>query len=148
MNDRQKGVALPQAQDRSSTATCAASASAVWGVSFKPRTDDIRESPSLNLIDSLLAEGVEVVAHDPEAADNAKARFGDAVRFVDDHYQAAEGADALCLLTEWRMYQNPDFQRLKQTMRTPVLVDGRNIWSGYGLRGQGFTYAGVGVHGS
>ncbi|MEO0322173.1 MAG: UDP-glucose/GDP-mannose dehydrogenase family protein [Myxococcota bacterium] len=147
VNDRQKGVVFRKVRAVFEE-DLRGKRVAVWGVSFKPRTDDIRESPSLNLIDSLLAEGVEVVAHDPEAAENAKARFGDAVRFVDDHYQAAEGADALCLLTEWRMYQNPDFQRLKETMRSPVLVDGRNIWSGYGLRAQGFTYAGVGVRGS
>ncbi|MFO0680783.1 MAG: UDP-glucose/GDP-mannose dehydrogenase family protein [Sandaracinus sp.] len=121
---------------------------AVWGIAFKPRTDDLRESPSLTLIDALLGAGASVVAHDPEAMANAKEIYGDKVRFVDDPYEAAKGADALVLVTEWRPYQNPDFERLKGLLARPLLVDGRNIWSGYGLRKQGFTYEGIGVQGS
>lgn len=118
---------------------------AVWGVAFKPRTDDIRESPALALIDSLLADGAEVVAHDPEAAANAKAHFGDAVTFVDNAYDAVKGADALVLVTEWRQYQNPDFDRLKDGLKRPLLIDGRNIWSSYRLQAQGFEYEGIGT---
>lgn len=121
---------------------------AVWGIAFKPRTDDIRESPALTLIDSLLADGAEVAAHDPEARANARAMYGERIQLADDPYAAAEGADALVLVTEWRPYQNPDFERLKACMRRLVLLDGRNIWSGYGLRKLGFVYEGVGVHGS
>ncbi len=121
---------------------------AVWGLAFKPRTDDLRESPALALVDSLLAEGAHVAAHDPEAHANARALYGDRVELVEDPYAAAKDADALVLVTEWRPYQNPDFDRLKATMRTPILLDGRNIWSGYGLRKLGFTYDGIGVHGS
>ena len=121
---------------------------AIWGIAFKPRTDDLRDSPALALIDSLLAEGAVVSAHDPEAQANAKAIYGTRIQFPTDPYEAAEGADALVLVTEWRPYQNPDFDRLKTTMKRPLLLDGRNIWSGYGLRKQGFTYDGVGVHGS
>jgi UDPglucose 6-dehydrogenase len=120
----------------------------VWGIAFKPRTDDLRESPALTLIDALLAAGAEVAAHDPEAMDNARAIYGDRITFVSDPYEAAQGADALVLVTEWRPYQNPDFDRLRAALRRPILVDGRNIWSGYGLRKQGFTYEGIGVHGS
>jgi len=118
---------------------------AIWGIAFKPKTDDIRESASLTLIDALLADGAEVVAHDPEGMDNAKARYGDRVTFVDNAYDAAEGADALCLLTEWRQYQNPDFDRLKELLRGGVVLDGRNIWSTYRLSEQGFEYHGIGV---
>ncbi len=121
---------------------------AIWGIAFKPRTDDLRESPSLTLIDALLEAGATVVAHDPEAMANAKEIYGDKVRFVDDPYEAAKGADALVLVTEWRPYQNPSFDKLKGLLARPLLVDGRNIWSGYGLRKQGFTYEGIGVQGS
>ena len=120
---------------------------AVWGLAFKPRTDDIRESAALTFIDTLLAEGATVVAHDPEAMANARELYGDKVTFVDDAYEAARDADALALVTEWRQYQNPDFDKLKSLMKRPLLLDGRNIWSSYGLRKQGFLYEGIGVHG-
>ncbi len=118
---------------------------AIWGIAFKPRTDDIRESSALTLIDVLLAEGAVVVAHDPEAMDQARELYGTKITFVDDAYEAARGADALCLVTEWRQYQSPDFERLKTTMRRPLLLDGRNIWSTYGLRRQGFLYEAIGA---
>lgn len=121
---------------------------AVWGIAFKPRTDDIRESPALTLIDALVAEGAKVIAHDPEAGAAARAHFGERIEVVDDAYAAAAGADALVLLTEWRQYQNPDFERLKETMSRPLLLDARNIWSTYGLRKRGFLYDGIGVQGS
>ncbi|MGF1466058.1 MAG: UDP-glucose dehydrogenase family protein [Sandaracinaceae bacterium] len=121
---------------------------AVWGLSFKPRTDDLRESPALTLIDALLADGAVVHAHDPEAMDVAREIYGDRVRFFERAYDAAEGADALVLVTEWRQYQSPDFERLRTLLARPLLLDGRNIWSNYGLRAQGFTYEGVGVRGS
>jgi UDPglucose 6-dehydrogenase len=120
----------------------------LWGLAFKPRTDDIRESPALQLIDTLLSEGAAVRAHDPEAMANVAEAYGTRVLLAGDAYEAAEGCDALVLLTEWRQYQNPDFARLKQLLRQPVLIDGRNIWSSYGLRKQGFRYEGIGVHGS
>lgn len=143
VNDRQKGVLFRKL--KSHFTDLRGKHIAVWGVSFKPKTDDIREAPALTLIDALLADGAEVVAHDPEAEENTKKLYGDRIRFVEKAYEAADGADALCLLTEWRQYQNPDFERLKSIMRQPVLLDGRNIWSSYGLRAQGFTYDGIGV---
>jgi UDPglucose 6-dehydrogenase len=118
---------------------------ALWGIAFKPRTDDIRESSALTLIDVLLAEGAEVVAHDPAAMDNARKLYGSRVQFVDDAYEAARDADALCLITEWRQYQSPDFERLKAIMRRPLILDGRNIWSMYSLRKQGFLYESIGA---
>jgi UDPglucose 6-dehydrogenase len=120
----------------------------VWGLTFKPRTDDVRESAALTLIEVLLAEGAEVVAHDPEGIENARRILPASVTFAEDAYGAAEGADALVLVTEWREYQNPNFDRLRDLMRRPLLVDGRNIWAAYGLREQGFTYEGIGVRGS
>jgi len=121
---------------------------AVWGLAFKPRTDDIRDSAALALIDSLLADGAVVSAHDPEAADNVKSKYGARVAIVDNAYDALEGAEALVLVTEWRQYQNPDFARMKKTMKRPLLIDGRNVWSAYGLTKQGFTYEGIGTRGN
>ena len=118
---------------------------AIWGLAFKPGTDDIRESPSVTTIEFLINEGCEIVGHDPEAMANIRETFGEQVQLVDDAYEAVRGADALLLLTEWRQYQYPEFDRLKELMRTPVILDGRNIWVTYQLEAQGFEYAGVGV---
>jgi UDPglucose 6-dehydrogenase len=146
VNQRQKGALMRKL--RQHVEAVRGKTIAVWGIAFKPRTDDIRESPALTLIDGLVADGATVVAHDPEAVAPARARFGDKVRIVEDAYEAAAGADALVLVTEWRQYQNPDFERLKKTMRGKVLIDGRNIWSSYGLRQQGWVYDGIGVRGT
>jgi UDPglucose 6-dehydrogenase len=118
---------------------------AIWGLSFKPRTDDCRESPALALIDALLADGASVAAHDPEAMEIVRADYGNRITLVDDAYEALDGADALVLVTEWREYQSPDFHRIKTLLKQPVLIDGRNIWSTYHLTGQGYSYHGIGV---
>ena len=118
---------------------------AIWGLAFKPGTDDIRESPSLTTIEFLLQEGCEVVAHDPEAMKNIQEAFGDSITLVGDAYDALKDADALLLLTEWREYQYPEFDRIRDLMRTPVILDGRNIWVTYKLAEQGFEYQGVGI---
>jgi UDPglucose 6-dehydrogenase len=148
VNQRQKGVLLRKLKHGHFDGDLRGKRVAVWGIAFKPRTDDVRDSPALTLIDALLSEGADVRAHDPEAMANARAMYGSRVTFVDDAYDAAKDADALVLVTEWRQYQNPDFARLHGLMRRPLLLDGRNIWSGYGLRKQGFTYDGIGVRGS
>jgi UDPglucose 6-dehydrogenase len=145
-NQRQKGVLLRKLK-QVFDGDLRGKKIAVWGIAFKPRTDDIRESPALTLIEGLMAEGAKVSAHDPEARANAKERFGDRIEIVEKSYDAAEGADALVLVTEWREYQNPDFERIRKLLTTPVLIDGRNIWSRYGLRKQGFNYVGIGVRG-
>jgi UDPglucose 6-dehydrogenase len=117
---------------------------ALWGLAFKPGTDDIRESPALVLIDRLLAAGAEVTATDPVAIAAAKAQLGDRVRFEAASYSCAEGADALVLVTEWHDYRRPNFARLKSIMRQPVLFDGRNQWEPADVRAAGFTYYGIG----
>jgi UDPglucose 6-dehydrogenase len=119
---------------------------AVWGLSFKPNTDDMREAPSLNLIESLLASGASVRAHDPEAAAEANEIFAGRAGFetVTDPYAAAKDADALVLITEWKLYWAPDFERLKQDMKQAVIVDGRNIWSPEVVRQRGITYYAIG----
>jgi len=119
---------------------------AVWGLSFKPNTDDIREAPSISLIQALLDHGATVVAHDPEAAE-ATARFfagRPGFSLSSEPYEAAEGADALTLITEWKMYWAPDFDRLRNCMNRPVILDGRNIWSPQVVRRRGFTYYAIG----
>lgn len=117
---------------------------AVWGLSFKPQTDDIRESPALTLIDDLLAAGATVQAHDPQAMPAVRAIYGSRVLMSDQMYGAAEGADALALVTEWHEYRRPDFNRIRRIMASPMLFDGRNIWEPDELRGMGFTYTGIG----
>jgi UDPglucose 6-dehydrogenase len=118
---------------------------AIWGLAFKPRTDDIRESPALTLIDAILADGGSVSAHDPEAMEMVKRQYGEKITLVNDAYEACREADALVLVTEWREYQNPNFTRIRASLKKPVLVDGRNIWSSYKLTAAGFQYAGIGV---
>jgi len=119
---------------------------ALWGLSFKPNTDDMREAPSIDLVEAVLAAGGRVVAHDPEARDEAHLRFGGRVGFttVDDPYAAAEGADALVLMTEWKQYWAPDFDRLARSMSQPVMIDARNIWSPEVVRRRGITYYAIG----
>lgn len=119
---------------------------ALWGLSFKPNTDDMREAPSIELVESILDAGGRVRAHDPEAVAEARRRFGDRDGFqaVDDPYEAASGADALVLITEWKQYWAPDFDRLAREMNQKVLVDGRNIWSPEVVRRRGISYYSIG----
>jgi UDPglucose 6-dehydrogenase len=117
---------------------------AIWGLAFKPETDDIRESPALVLIEQLRAAGARVVGYDPAAAANIRAAIGDAIELVDEPYRAVEQSDALVLVTEWHELRHPDLARLRAAMRTPALFDGRNVWSPHDARAAGFSYYGVG----
>lgn len=117
---------------------------AVWGIAFKPRTDDIREAPSLVLVEDLLAAGAEVAVFDPEAMDNARRVLGDRVTFAESAHDALEGADALAVVTEWNEFRFPDFERIKRGLRTPVVFDGRNVYDPRTMSELGFTYFSVG----
>jgi UDPglucose 6-dehydrogenase len=117
---------------------------AVWGLSYKPQTDDMRESPALSLIDQLLEEGADVVAHDPVAMNEAKRRFGDSIAFAENSYAAVAGADALAIVTEWNEYRHPDLKRVKEALRRPIVVDGRNLYDPARMRQLGFTYLSIG----
>jgi UDPglucose 6-dehydrogenase len=117
---------------------------AVWGLAFKPKTDDMREAPAVPLITALLDAGAAVSAYDPEATKVARAIFGTRVDFSDKSYDAVKGADALALITEWHEFREPDWTRIKKLMRTPVIFDGRNIFNPEQLRGLGFTYYSMG----
>ncbi|PIE23300.1 MAG: UDP-glucose 6-dehydrogenase [Planctomycetota bacterium] len=118
---------------------------AVWGLSFKPRTDDMREAPALTIIDRLLAQGATVTATDPEAMGEAKRILGDRIRYAKKPIDAAKDADALLLVTEWSEFRHPDFEELKTALKSPIIFDGRNIFSPKKMRGLGFTYYGIGV---
>jgi UDPglucose 6-dehydrogenase len=117
---------------------------AVWGLAFKPRTDDMREAPARTIIEGLLAGGARVQAFDPEATESARRIFGDRVTYASKSYEALTGADALALVTEWNEFREPDFDRMKKLMRQPLIVDGRNIYTPEAVRGHGFTYVSIG----
>ncbi len=117
---------------------------AVWGLTFKPNTDDLRESPALTLIDGLVQAGAKVVAHDPVAMNEAKRRVSPAVQFAPTSYDAVSGADALVVVTDWNEYRHPDFARLKSLLRRPIVVDGRNLYGLHRMSELGFTYHSIG----
>jgi len=118
---------------------------AVWGLAFKPKTDDMREAPSLVLIEALLEAGATVCAFDPEAAKETRRILGDRIRYADNALATCEGADALILVTEWSEFRHLDLDEIKSRLKNKVLFDGRNIWDGERVRAQGFTYYGIGV---
>lgn len=117
----------------------------IWGLSFKPNTDDMREAPSLVIIRKLLEAGARVQAYDPVAMKEARKQLdGENVIFTDSHYDAIKGADALALVTEWSEFRNPDFERIKKLLKTPVVVDGRNCYLPADMKQMGFTYYAIG----
>jgi UDPglucose 6-dehydrogenase len=117
---------------------------AIWGLAFKPRTDDIREAPALVVIDDLLAAGAKLRVHDPEAMQNVRASYGDKLTYCARAYEALQGADALVLVTEWQEFRTPDFYLMKRLMKAPVIFDGRNIYDPKIVRQLGFHYEGIG----
>jgi UDPglucose 6-dehydrogenase len=116
----------------------------VWGLAFKPKTDDMREAPSIEVIEGLLGKGAKVVAHDPVAERTARRYFGDRIRYASLPYEALEGVDALFIVTEWNEFRHPDFERMKGLMKSPVIFDGRNIYDSARMRELGFTYQSIG----
>jgi UDPglucose 6-dehydrogenase len=117
---------------------------AVWGLAFKARTDDMRESPSIELIEMLLEAGATVAAHDPEAMASARRVFGERIEYAERMYDAVAGADALVIVTEWLEYRNPDFHRIKELLNAPIVVDGRNLYDPHRMAALGFTYHSIG----
>ncbi|HUQ98294.1 MAG TPA: UDP binding domain-containing protein, partial [Gemmatimonadaceae bacterium] len=117
---------------------------ALWGLAFKPGTDDMREAPSLTLIDALLEEGVSICAHDPAAMDHTRTLVGNRIDYAETNYEALEGADALVVVTDWNEYRHPDFVRVKRTLKQPVIVDGRNLYDVEKMRDLGVRYFSIG----
>src|SRR5216684_1441881 len=145
VNDRQKRLLAQKARAHFGPAGGVRGRKvAVWGLAFKPKTDDIRAAPALALIEELLADGAVVAAHDPVAMEPARRQLGARVQYAANPYAAVEGAQALFLVTEWNEFRQPDFARVKQLMARPVVFDGRNIWNPQRLAELGFTYHGVG----
>ncbi len=143
VNERQKRVLLQKILNALGQ-NLVGKAVAVWGLAFKAETDDMRESPSVPLVEGLLAAGARVQVHDPKAMESAAAVFGDRVVYAADPYSAAHGAAALVIVTEWLLYRNPDFERLKKLLVRPLIVDGRNLYDPGRLAAQGFEYHGIG----
>jgi UDPglucose 6-dehydrogenase len=117
---------------------------AIWGLAFKPNTDDMREAPSLALIEALLAAGATVTAHDPAAMAEARRRIGDVIQYAESGYDALQGADALVVVTDWNEYRHPDLDRMKTALRRPVIIDGRNLYSPERMSASGFIYDSIG----
>jgi UDPglucose 6-dehydrogenase len=116
----------------------------VWGLAFKPRTDDMREAPAIGLVEALLEAGCTVRVHDPEAMDVARGVFGDRVSYHTKNYEALDGADALLVVTEWNEFRHPDFDRIKSLLKQPLVFDGRNLWEPADMAKNGFTYYPIG----
>ena len=117
---------------------------AVWGLAFKPKTDDMREAPAIPLIEALLAAGATVQAHDPEAMKVARGIFGSKITYASNNYDALKGADCLAIVTEWNEFRRPDFERMRSLMRSPVIFDGRNLFTPDQMKQSGFTYYSIG----
>lgn len=117
---------------------------AIWGLAFKPDTDDIREAPALYIINELLKEGVEVTVFDPEALDNVRKLMGDKINYEKDHYEALKNADALIIATEWSLFRTPDFSKMAKKMKSKVIFDGRNLYDLEQMNGLGFYYRSIG----
>jgi UDPglucose 6-dehydrogenase len=117
---------------------------ALWGLAFKPDTDDIREAPALYIIDKLLSLGAKIVAYDPEAMPNVKAIYKDKINFVDHQYDNLNNADALLIVTEWSAFRNPDFSKINSALKNPTIFDGRNLYDLEEMEGKGFYYESIG----
>lgn len=142
-NERQKGVLLAKVV-REFGEDLTGRTFAIWGLSFKPKTDDMREAPSLTIVKGLLERGARVVAHDPEAMQEARRLLGEDVVLVEDHYEACTGADALLLLTEWSTYQRPSFDTVRKLLKRPLIFDGRNVYTPERMKALGFEYLSIG----
>lgn len=146
VNERQKGILFEKlVLHFGGTEALQGKRIALWGLAFKPGTDDMREAPSLVLIPKLLEAGAEVAAYDPVAADEARRRVGDSILYAGDAYGAVLDADALVLLTEWKEFRLPNWEVVRRAMRGNAVVDGRNIFDRSELRALGFDYYGIGV---
>ena len=117
---------------------------ALWGLAFKPRTDDMREAPAIAIINRLLSLGATVRAYDPEATTTARRIFNDRIVLCEKSYDALAGADALAIVTEWNEFREPDFEKMRTLLRAPVVFDGRNLYSPEHMSALGFTYFSIG----
>lgn len=143
VNVRQKSILLSKIEVHFGK-SLAGKTIAVWGLAFKPRTDDVREAPALEMIERLLERGAALAVHDPEAMPNVRALYGDRLGYAEQPYDALPGADALLIMTEWEEFRNPDFDLMRERMRSPVIFDGRNLYEPQQMREAGFAYHSIG----
>ena len=143
VNKRQKGVVVEKIK-KHFDGKLKGRVITLWGLAFKPNTDDVREAPALTIINALLKEGAQLRVHDPEAMEEMKKKIGTPVRYFENNYEALKGAEALILVTEWNEFRRPDFERMMTLMKTPVVFDGRNIYDPKIMREKGFVYYGIG----
>jgi UDPglucose 6-dehydrogenase len=142
VNEAQKRVLIRKLE--SHFGTLKGKTIAIWGLAFKPKTDDMREAPAIPIIKTLLEKGAKVQAHDPEAMNTAKGLFKGGITYTSRNYDALKGADALAILTEWQEFREPDFARMKKLLKNPVVFDGRNIYQPSQMKDLGFTYYSIG----
>ena len=143
VNEEQKTVLIPKIKNYF-RGDLKAKKIAIWGLAFKPDTDDIREAPALYIIDELLNLGAEIVAYDPEAIENVKGIVGDKISYSNDEYSALENADALVICTEWGIFRNPDFDKITSLLKDRVIFDGRNLFDLNEMNERGFYYSSIG----
>lgn len=142
-NEKQKTILLPKIKEYFDN-DLKDKTFGIWGLSFKPQTDDMREAPSIKFIEALIREGAKVKVFDPEAMDNAKKIFGEKINYCNDKYEALQASDALVLITEWYEFRQPDFKKVKSLLKNPVIFDGRNIYRYSTMKRENFDYYGVG----
>ncbi|MCF8460130.1 MAG: UDP-glucose/GDP-mannose dehydrogenase family protein [Flavobacteriales bacterium] len=143
VNEKQKTIIVPKIKDFFG-GDLKGKHFALWGLAFKPDTDDIREAPALYVIDKLLAAGATITAYDPEAMENVKELLGDKISYADDQYKALTGADALIIATEWSVFRSPEFDKLKTGLKEKVIFDGRNLYDLDQMKDLGFYYNSIG----
>jgi UDPglucose 6-dehydrogenase len=143
VNKKQKTILIPKIENHFSN-NLKGKKFALWGLAFKPETDDIREAPALDVIDALLERGASITAFDPEAMTNVERKLGNQIDFAASMYKALEGADALVICTEWSIFRTPDFEKIKNSLKNPVIFDGRNLYEVNEVKEQGFSYYSIG----
>lgn len=142
VNDRQKIKLVDKVENY--FGDVAGKTFALWGLAFKPDTDDIREASALYMIEKLVGAGAKIIAFDPEAAENVREQIGDKITYADDQYEALDGADALLIATEWSVFRNPDFAKMKELLKEPIVFDGRNLYEVDKMKAEGFYYNSMG----
>lgn len=143
VNEKQKTIIVPKILDYFG-GSLKGKKIALWGLAFKPDTDDIREAPALYIIEELLKAGAEVTAFDPEAMENVKRQLNSKISFSENHYDALNNADALVIATEWSLFRNPDFEKIASSLKNKVIFDGRNLYDNQTMKELGFTYYSIG----
>lgn len=143
VNSKQKTIIVPKIEDYFE-GNLKGKTFGIWGLAFKPNTDDIREAPAMYVIEELLKKGGKIKAFDPEGMENMKGVFGNKIEFCDNQYDAISGADALVIATEWSVFRAPDFEKMKQLLKTPVIFDGRNLFDLESIQAKGFDYISIG----